>query len=140
MFRNTNRRAWLGGLVAISMIGPATAQTAALPPKPLPPAYADSERCPRSSIVIVNDSSDVVREIYLRSSGAINGFGEDRLGATQLLRSGERLALDPGQGVFDLLVLRVKARPAALMRFNACDIAALHVTEDDVLAVLRRRS
>jgi hypothetical protein len=140
MSHNTTRRAWIGALVATTLIGPAIAQTVAPPPKPLPQGFADSERCRRSDIVIVNDTSDLVREIYVRSSGSINGFGEDRLGATQMLRPGERLALDPGHGVFDLLVLRAQGRPLALMRFNTCDTAALHLTEDDLRAVLRRRS
>lgn len=133
------RRIALLGLIAI-LPTPLLAQQAEPPGKP-PPAdpnqrrYADSGRCREGSAFdIANLSAVPIQEVYLRQSGQTGGWGEDRLGS-RVLRTRERLSLDPGIGRFDILILRADGRAFTAMRQNPCAISLVQLEADERITI-----
>ncbi|MCK8787877.1 hypothetical protein M0638_26335 [Roseomonas sp. NAR14] len=120
------RRAGLGLLLLL----PGLAAADPLPVKPPERRYADGERCRgMTALRIVNEAGVAVTELYLRPSGGTGGWGDDRLGE-DTLPAGADLALDPGLGVWDVLLLRADGRAFLAMRQNACAINRLRLTAE----------
>ncbi len=119
------RAALLALAVALPMT--AGAQTA-------PRRYADSSRCSDGSAFFVENQADVpVTEIYVRITGA-SGWGEDRLGV-RVLDRGERLDLDPGQQIVDVLMVTNDGRAVLAPRQSACVISMIRVKPDRTLEI-----
>jgi hypothetical protein len=92
------------------------------------------DRCRDSAFSIVNQGEAEIVEIYLRASGQTGNWGEDRLGE-RTLRRGERLRLDPGAGVHDVLLLTADGRAVAAMRQNACSLSVIRLEADGRLSL-----
>ena len=126
------RRAALMALIATLPLA-ASAQTMGQPAAP-PRHYADSDRCAQGSAFSVENRSDIpVAEIYVRVTGS-TGWGEDRLGE-RVLGRGERLDLDPGQQIVDVLMLTYDGRAQVAPRQNACVISRIRVNPDRTLEI-----
>lgn len=127
----TARRAALltPALLALAIALPMTAG-AQTPPN----RYADSSRCAQGSAFFVENRSEIpIAEIYVRVTGA-TGWGEDRLGE-RVLGRGERLDLDPGQQIVDVLMLTYDGRAQLAPRQNACVISWIRVNPARTLEI-----
>ncbi len=87
-----------------------------------------------SAFEVVNLSASPIMEVYLRQSGGTGGWGEDRLG-DRMLRTGERLPLDPGSQRVDILLLRADDRAFLAMRQNPCAVSLISLGADDRVAI-----
>ena len=78
--------------------------------------YADADRCQLgSAFEVVNDSAVPIMEVYVRQSGGTGRWGEDQLGE-RVLRTGQRIPLDPGSHRVDVLMLREDGRVTPRVR------------------------
>jgi hypothetical protein len=121
-----NRRLVLGLGLGLVGTAPFLARGAsAAKPDPLPPrggfTFADAGRCGSSAFSIANRGRLPIIEAYVRTS-VTTGWGADRLGDA-VLRAGESKELDPGQGVFDVLLVREDGRTFTAMRQSSCRIS-----------------
>ena len=129
-----HRRSVLGLVLALAPL----AARAAGPGKP-PPAdggfqFADASRCGGgSAFEVVNAGAEPIMEIYLRPAST-SGWGADLLGDA-VLKTQERKQLDPGIGVYDLLLLRADGRSFTAMRQSACRINRVVLNADGTLRI-----
>ncbi|MDB5413247.1 MAG: hypothetical protein JWR10_1582 [Rubritepida sp.] len=96
--------------------------------------YADASHCGAGSAFVVENAAEVpVTEIFVRVTGS-SAWGPDRLGE-RILPRGERLELDPGQQIVDVLILTADNRALLAARQNACVISAIRVNGDRTLGI-----
>ena len=92
--------------------------------------HADADRCQfGSAFEVLNDSTVPIMEVYVRQSGGTGRWGEDLLGE-RVLRTGERIPLDPGSHRVDVLMLREDGRAFLAMRQNPCAIVRISLEAD----------
>lgn len=109
-------------------VPPASAQG-----QPFP--YADAAQCQgRTYFDVVNRSRTPVLELYIRPSGQTGNWGKDRLGDA-VIAPGGRMRVDPGLGVFDVLLLRSDGRAFLTMRQRSCTINAVELGANNELTV-----
>lgn len=121
-----SRRAILSAAILLAMSGAVSAhQDHARPAHPRDRIqFADADRCRSgSAFAIQNRTGEDILEVYIRLSGS-TGWGEDRLGEG-VVSAGRSLEFDPGQGVWDVLLVRADGAVFSAMRQNACRISTI---------------